>query len=191
MPQICIYLLGLWEKSEIRIIPKLCPPCPLLRLKVGGGHVAPGPMVAPPMSACHSTLTSGYIWHTYIWNTWHDIALALTSTAWLNWTNLLSFGILSIYKRCAYPVESKINSDFLWPFMQPVILSISTVRYRVVKCHTISLSASAALLWIDAETPRRCHLMLTRLPTAAGRHPCRQRNAGLARDKRALDMHMK
>ena len=36
------------RKSEIRIIPKLCPSCPPLRLKVGG-HVPPGPMVAPPM----------------------------------------------------------------------------------------------------------------------------------------------
>ena len=37
------------RKSEIRIIPKLCPPLSPLRPKVGGGHVPPGPMVAPPM----------------------------------------------------------------------------------------------------------------------------------------------
>ena len=34
------------RKSEIRIIPQLCPP---LRLKMGG-HVPPGPMVAPSMA---------------------------------------------------------------------------------------------------------------------------------------------
>ena len=33
------------RKSEIRIIPKLCPPTS----ESGGGHVPPGPMVAPPM----------------------------------------------------------------------------------------------------------------------------------------------
>ena len=39
------------RKSEIRIIPKLCPPVPPACESGGGCHVPPGPMVAPPMPA--------------------------------------------------------------------------------------------------------------------------------------------
>ena len=46
MPQICIYLLGLCEKKWDKNYSQIMSP---LRVKVGGGHIPPGPMVAPPM----------------------------------------------------------------------------------------------------------------------------------------------
>jgi len=33
--------VAVWCVVDIGIIPKLCPPCPSLRLKVGGGVMSP------------------------------------------------------------------------------------------------------------------------------------------------------
>ena len=49
MPQICIYLLGLCEKKWDKNYSQIMSPCPPCVWKWGGGHVPPGPMVAPPM----------------------------------------------------------------------------------------------------------------------------------------------
>jgi len=73
MPQICIYLLGRWEKSEIRIIPKLCPPLSPPASESGGGSCPPR-SYGGAAHECMSQYINFWLYMAYIYlkyMTWH------------------------------------------------------------------------------------------------------------------------